>query len=199
MRKHASHELIAFCILAFLTVGNMAYILLPKTEAPQNILAENVSNEIVSSINQDSTFDDAQNGGASVLSKNDMVGVMSPMSKGADKGSMLLQSDFAILFSQKTSLRLVEEEWQRLNESFGDAMQGLTPLARVTDTPDEGSISVRLAIGPFPNIQDAAYLCVSLKRQGETCEVSGFSGQPLDIFGQSILNSQVNAQVQKTQ
>jgi len=195
MRQQASNQIIALGILALLTTANLAYVLLPHGKVTLANDDEATSPETVASIGGTFSTDVALPSQNPALTKQDLMGLANPLSKGADKGSMILQSHFAIIFEPKNSLAEVEAQWSNMRITYADAMDGMMALARISDmetvvqSVTSLSAKLHLAVGPFSNMQDAAYLCVSLQRQGEDCIVSGFSGQPLDVFGQAILNS----------
>ena len=188
MRSRISNELVAFSILAMLVIGNLFYLFVPQI-GKGIPLAQVGDRQAVASIPQESE-DAIPARPVELLSKDSLKGINSDVISGSGKGSMVLQTEFAIMFEAMPSLEEITVEWARIRTSYADAMESLMPLARIEEKADAGKVSttLHLAVGPFPNMQDAAYLCVSLQRKGERCRVVSFSGQPLDLFGQATLN-----------
>ena len=185
MQSRISNELVAFSILAMLVVGNLFYLFVPNVGNDVS-LARVGDRQAVASIPDE----DAPLQGPELLSKESLRGVASDVISGSGKGSMVLQTEFAVMFQSMQTLEGITNQWAQMRERYAEALGDLMPLARIEERHADGGTvtTLHLAVGPFANMQDAAYLCVSLQRKGEICSIVSFSGQPLDLFGQAVLN-----------
>jgi hypothetical protein len=69
--------------------------------------------------------------------------------------------------------------WNSLRTHEPRLLQGLRPVTHIRETKRGGRPDVRLIVGPFANLEQAARLCAAVLNAGRYCEPAVFRGQRL--------------------
>lgn len=187
MQQRTSNELVAFSIIALLTMGNLFYLILPSLTSDELRLSAVERNETVASIDRTQKPPTPVHGHAGPQSGQQLSGAQDREDGTSAATGLLLQSNFAVVFESRSSLTAIEQQWRKLRESMPDRLENLMPLARIEQDANTSGISLHLALGPFQNAQDAARACLAFQRRAAGCHVGPFSGQPLEMLGHAAL------------
>lgn len=98
------------------------------------------------------------------------------------KGAVTLttRSQFGADLGPAASLNEVRARWIKLMEKFGSIMTGYEPVITAQDSAR--GVELRLVIGPFANVTEAANLCARLQAAGlNGCSPAPYDGQRLAL------------------
>lgn len=75
------------------------------------------------------------------------------------------------------SLASLKKSWSDMSDRYAEFGHGIEPLARLRET--DSGMEARLVAGPYSSQQEAAKACIRMKAFGVSCQVTGYTGQPL--------------------
>lgn len=91
------------------------------------------------------------------------------------------QSFYGVHLASYRSKNQVDSGWAGLMDSFGNSLEGLTPLIYTQSQEGIGTF-LRLIAGPLINEQEATSLCARIKEEAseQYCRVSEYQGEPVE-------------------
>lgn len=91
------------------------------------------------------------------------------------------QSFYGVHLASYRSKNQVDSGWAGLMDSFGNSLEGLTPLIYTQSQEGIGTF-MRLIAGPLINEQEATSLCARIKEVAseQYCRVSEYQGEPVE-------------------
>lgn len=76
-----------------------------------------------------------------------------------------------------TSIKTLQARWAALHSAHPQLFEGLRPSVALRESSRSNRTELRLVIGPFPNPEAAAQLCVALSAFKQPCRPTMFGGQ----------------------
>ncbi|BBF92270.1 hypothetical protein BLTE_09550 [Blastochloris tepida] len=92
------------------------------------------------------------------------------------------RTEFGIDIGGNASIEGLRTMWSTIRSGNSRLLDGLRPLVSVRDGPRNGTVELRLIVGPVANAAAAARLCAALATTGVACQPTQFNGQKLALY-----------------
>jgi hypothetical protein len=102
-----------------------------------------------------------------------------PPAKPANPGSSssVAPNQYGVDIGSAGSAQALRARWAEIRTAHPQLFQGLTATVITRGIPQTDSSELRLVLGPLPNLDAAARLCISLAPYRIFCQATGFDGQ----------------------
>lgn len=126
--------------------------------------------------------DTASDGDRADRDANDLnEGVADAIPENPDMDVMLSATPFAVDIGGAATLEGIDRLWQQRQTAHTATLEGYEPRILLQQT-SEGTLDLRLVVGPIPDAADAAMLCARLVASGlQRCLPAVFDGQQLAL------------------
>jgi hypothetical protein len=94
--------------------------------------------------------------------------------------SSAIRTEFGVDIAGEATMEALRARWQQFRNQHGPIMEGLRPVVAVQEGR-QGTVELRLVVGPLSNANAATRLCATLSTAGVNCKPAVFDGQRLAV------------------